>query len=176
MGCTVRKHITILCVVCLLLLCCGCQYRDFQNTLTVPQAFFATADITHGAFTCKAKLTFKENGTTSLELLSPETLKTLTVTQTTDSCVFSFLGLEVKTPEALLPDTAFAKLLYAALCGARDGTRCVKTVNGDIATYSGMTEAGDTYSLTQSREDGSLLSLTMDGQNFKATFSEFQIP
>lgn len=176
MGSTVRKHIAILCAVWLLTLCCGCQYKDIQNTLTVPQAFSATADITHGAFTCTAKLSLADDGTATLELCAPEVLKTLTVTQAADQCTFSFLGVEVKTPETLLPDTAFAKLFYAALCSARDGTRCVKTVNGDTATYSGMTEAGDTYTLTQSRQDGSLLSLTMDGQDFKATFSEFQMP
>lgn len=80
----------------------------------------------------------------------------------------------MKTPEAFLPDTAFAKLLFSALQSAKDGTRCVKTVNGDTATYSGMTDAGDTYAITQSRDSGALLELTMDGQDFAVTFSDFR--
>lgn len=107
-------------------------------------------------------------------LTSPDALQSLTVTQSADECTFSFLGIEVKTPEDLLPDTAFAKLLFAALQSAKDGTRCVKTVNGDTATYSGMTDAGDTYAITQSRDSGALFALTMDGQDFAVTFSDFQ--
>lgn len=107
-------------------------------------------------------------------LTGPDALQSLTVTQSADECVFSFLNIEVKTPETLLPDTAFAKLIFSALQSAKDGTRCVKTVNGDIATYSGMTDAGDTYTITQSRDSGALLELRMDGRNFAVTFSEFQ--
>lgn len=107
-------------------------------------------------------------------LTSPDALQSLTVTQSADECTFSFLEIEVKTPEDLLPDTAFAKLFFSAVQSAKDGTRCVKTVNGDTATYSGMTDAGDTYAITQSRDSGALLALTMDGQDFAVTFSDFQ--
>lgn len=141
----------------------------------MPQAFEANAEITHGTFTCTAKVTSSADGTEILELTGPKALQSLTVTQTAQNCVFSFLGIEVKTPEALLPDAAFLKLLFSALQSAKDGTRCVKTVNGDIATYSGMTDAGDTFSLTQDRNSGALLTLQMDGQDFTVTFSEFQV-
>lgn len=125
-------------------------------------------------FTCSADLTLSADGTAQMVLTSPDALQSLTVTQRADECTFSFLGIAVKTPEDLLPDTAFAKLLFAALQSAKDGTRCVKTVNGDIATYSGMTDAGDTYTITQSRDSGALFALTMDGRDFAVTFSEFQ--
>ncbi len=82
-----------------------------------------------------------------------------------------FLGLELKTPEVLLPDTAFLKLLYAAADSAQNGTRCAVSVQGD----SGMTEAGDTFQLEQDKEDGSLRVLTMDGQKLQVTFSDFLI-
>lgn len=140
----------------------------------MPQAFTAKAEITHGAFTCTADLTLSADGTTILSLTAPDALQSLTVTQSAAECTFSFLGIEVKTPEDLLPDTAFAKLLFSALQSAKDGTRCVKTVNGDTATYSGMTDTGDTYTITQSRDSGALFALTMDGRDFTVTFSEFQ--
>lgn len=158
----------------LLLLFCGCQHTDWKNALSLPQAFTAKAEITHGAFTCNADLTLSADGTAQMVLTSPDALQSLTVTQSADECTFSFLGIEVKTPEDLLPDTAFAKLLFAALQSAKDGTRCVKTVNGDTATYSGMTDAGDTYTLTQSRDSGALFALTMDGRDFTVTFTDFQ--
>ncbi|MGN0571958.1 MAG: hypothetical protein ACI4K9_07230 [Candidatus Fimenecus sp.] len=158
----------------LLLLCCGCQHSDVKNALCIPQAFTAKVEITHGAFTCNTDVALSADGTAQMVLTSPEALQSLTVTQSADECSFSFLGIEVKTPETLLPDTAFAKLLFDALQSAKDGTRCVKTVNGDTATYSGMTDAGDTYTLTQSRDSGALLELHMDGQDFAVTFLEFQ--
>ena len=87
----------------------------------------------------------------------------------------SLLGLELKTPEVLLPDTAFLKLLYAAADSAQNGTRCAVSVQGDSRIYSGMTEAGDTFQLEQDKEDGSLRVLTMDGQKLQVTFSDFLI-
>lgn len=158
----------------LFLLCCGCQYTAPNPTVSLPQAFTAKADISCGAFACAADVTLSAEGTVTLALTSPDALQSLRVTQSADECTFSFLGVEVKTPEALLPDTAFVELLLASLQSARDGTRCVKTVNGDVITYSGMTDTGDTYALTQSRDSGALLSLTMDGQDFTVTFSDFQ--
>lgn len=125
-------------------------------------------------FTCSADLTLSADGTAQMVLTSPDALQSLTVTQSADECQFSFLGIAVKTPEELLPDTAFAKLFFSAIQSAKDGTRCVKTVNGDTATYSGMTDAGDTYTLTQSRYSGAPVSLTMEGRDFTVTFSDFQ--
>ena len=125
-------------------------------------------------FTCSADLTLSTDGTAQMVLTSPDALQSLTVTQSADECQFSFLGIAVKTPEELLPDTAFAKLFFSAIQSAKDGTRCVKTVNGDTATYSGMTDAGDTYAITQSRDSGALLELAMDGQDFAVTFSDFR--
>ena len=158
----------------LLLLFCGCQHTDWKNALSLPQAFTAKAEITHGAFTCNADLTLSADGTAQMVLTSPDALQSLTVTQSADECQFSFLGIAVKTPEELLPDTAFAKLFFSAIQSAKDGTRCVKTVNGDTATYSGMTDAGDTYTLIQSRDSGAPVSLTMEGRDFTVTFSDFR--
>ena len=125
-------------------------------------------------FTCSADLTLSADGTAQMVLTSPDALQSLTVTQSADECQFLFLGIALKTPEELLSDTAFAKLFFSAIQSAKDSTRCVKTVNGDTATYSGMTDAGDTYTLTQSRDSGALVSLTMEGRDFTVTFSEFQ--
>lgn len=158
----------------LFLLCCGCQHTVGNPTVSLPQAFTARADIAHGAFACAAEITLSADNTVTMSLTSPDALQSLTVTQSVGECTVSFLGVEVKTPEALLPDTAFVKRLFTALQSAGDGTRCVKAVNGDVITYSGMTDAGDTYTITQSRDSGALLSLSMDGQDFTVMFSDFQ--
>ena len=150
---------------------CGCTQKVDPP---LPAAFTATAEITHGEFSCRANLTRQADGTLVTHLESPAALQALTVSQNETDCIFTFFGKEIRLPAGILPDAAFAKLVYAALQSAQSSSRCVKTRNGDVAVYSGMTAVGDTYTLTQDRETGALLTLTMQGQKLKADFSSFQ--
>lgn len=166
----------ILCILAagLFLLCCGCQNAKIpKNEPEFPTAFSANVHIVHRAAGFDAVCTYQADGTVTLEMQSPEALRTMTFVQTKESCTVQFLGLELKTPETLLPDAAFVKLLCAAVESARCGTRCAVTGEGDSRIYSGMTEAGDTFRLEQSRQDGALRTLTMDAQELCVTFSDF---
>lgn len=168
----------ILCVLAagVLLLCCGCQktLEGESARLSVPEAFRAQLHAEHGALAFDATFSIDENGTAITTLESPEALKTLEITQTPDICSFRFLGLTLETPQTLLPDTSFAKLLYAALQTVRDSTRCAVSVQGKTVSYNGMTDAGDTFTLTQNKADGTLQSLTVDKYQLTVTFSDFQ--
>lgn len=160
----------------LFLLCCGCQNtKPLQDYVDFPVGFSATVHIVHRELEFDAVCTRAEDGTMTLHMQSPEALRTLTFVQTKDSCTVQFLGLELKTPEILLPDTAFIKLLCAAMDGVQSGTRCVASTQGEICTYSGMTDTGDTFQLTQNVRNGTLQALSMDGQNLTVTFSDFEI-
>ncbi len=168
----------ILCILAagLFLLCCGCQNaRITKESIVFPRAFSATLHITHRETEFDAVYTRAADGTATTCLQSPEAVRSLEIVQTANTCQFRFLGLELKTPEALLPDAAFAKLLYAALESAESGARCVVTTHGESLVYSGMTEAGDAFTLTRNAGTGALETLTVDGQKLSVTFSDFQI-
>ncbi len=168
----------ILCVLAagFFLLCCGCQNTKLsREAQAFPATFSASVHIVHRDAEFDAVCTRTADGTVTLEMRNPEAIRTLTFIQSKESCTVRFLGLELKTPEVLLPDTAFLKLLYAAADSAQNGTRCAVSVQGDSRIYSGMTEAGDTFQLEQDKEDGSLRVLTMDGQKLQVTFSDFLI-
>lgn len=168
----------ILCVLAAgaLLLCCGCQKTPNGEAArsTVPSAFTAQLHAEQGALTFDADFSIDENGTAITTLQSPEALKTLEITETADACSFRFLGLTLETPPTLLPDASFAKLLYAALETVRDSARCAVSVQGQSVCYNGMTAAGDTFTLTQNKADGTLQSLTVDKYALTVTFSDFR--
>lgn len=168
----------ILCVLAAgaLLLCCGCQKtpKGEPTRIAVPDAFTTKLHAEHGALSLDAAFSIDENGTAVTTLESPEALKTLEITQTADTCSFRFLGLMLETPEKLLPDASFAKLLYAALETVHNSERCAVSVQGQTVSYNGMTEAGDTFTLTQNKADGTLQSLTVDKYALTVTFSDFQ--
>lgn len=166
----------ILCILAagLFLLCCGCQNTKPPNsTPAFPTDFSAAVHIVHKGAEFDAVCTYHTDGAVTLEMQSPEALRTMTFTKTAETCTVHFLGLELKTPETLLPDSAFVNLLCAAVESARDGTRCAVTGEGDSRIYSGMTEAGDTFQIAQNRQDGALQTLTMDAQALCVTFSDF---
>lgn len=168
----------ILCILAagLFLFCCGCQNaRLSQEPQSFPAAFSASVHIVHHEAEFDAVCTRAADGTVTLEMQKPEAVRTLTFIQTAESCTVRFLGLELKTPEVLLPDTAFLKLLCAAMESAQSGTRCAVSAQGDRYVYSGMTETGDTFQLEQEKQDGALRVLTMDGQKLTVAFSDFQI-
>lgn len=158
------------------MLCCGCQNaKPFSDSVDFPAAFSASVHIVHREIEFDAVCTCTADGVVTLNMQSPEAVRTLTFIQTKEVCTVQFLGLELKTPEILLPDASFVKLLCAAVESAQSGTRCVVSVQGEDAVYSGMTEAGDTFAITQNIQDGALRSLLMDGQKLTVTFSDFQI-
>ncbi len=168
----------ILCVLAagLFVFCCGCQNAKLsQEPPDFPAAFSASVHIVHREVEFDATCTRSADGTVTLTMQKPEAIRTLTFVQTKESCTVQFLGLELKTPETLLPDTAFLKLLCAAIDSVQSGTRCAISAQGDCRIYSGMTEAGDTFQLEQGKQDGFLRVLTMDGQKLQVTFSDFQI-
>lgn len=166
----------ILCILAagVFLLCCGCQNaKTLQDTVDFPTEFSSAVHIVHKNAEFDADCIYQADGTVTLQMQSPEALRTMTFVQTKESCTVQFLGLELKTPELLLPDSAFVKLLSAAVESAKSGTRCAVSTEGDCRIYSGMTEAGDTFRLEQGRQDGALRTLTMDGQDLTVTFSDF---
>lgn len=168
----------ILCILAagLFLFCCGCQNAKLsQEEQAFPAAFSASLHITHRDVEFDAACTRAADGTVTLEIQNPEAVRTLTFIQTKESCTVRFLGIELKTPEVLLPDTAFLKLLCAALDSAQNGTRCAVSVQGDSRIYSGMTETGDTFQLEQEKQNAALRILTMEGQKLTVIFSEFLI-
>lgn len=170
-----RRVLSLLAAMGFLLCCCGCQNSGQNQNYTVPAAFSADISVRHGALTFNAAFSIDANGTAITQIQGPAAVEGLEITQTAEACSFDFLGLSLDAPETLLPDTAFAKLLYAVLETLRDNTRCVVSRQGDEIVYSGMTADGEAFTLTQSQADGTLRELTMDGQNLTVTFTDFQI-
>lgn len=169
-----RRVLCLLAATGLLLCCCGCQNSGRNQNYTIPAAFSADINVTHGALTFDAVFSIDANGTAVTQIQSPAAVEGLEITQAAENCSFGFLGFSLDAPETLLPDTAFAKLLYAVLETLRDNTRYVVSAQGDEVVYSGMTADGEAFTLTQSKADGTLRALTMDGQKLTVTFSNFQ--
>lgn len=172
-----RRVLSLFAAIALVLLCCcGCQNSGMsKENYTVPSAFSADISVTHGALTFDAVFSIDESGTAITQIKSPAAVEGLEITQTAENCSFEFLGLTLETPEALLPDTSFAKLLYAVLETLRDNARYVTSTQDGEIIYSGMTAGGDAFTLTQSKTDGALRSLTMDGQKLTVAFTKFQL-
>ena len=146
----------ILCILAagVFLLCCGCQNaKTLQDTVDFPTEFSASVHIVHKNAEFDADCIYQADGTVTLQMQSPEALRTMTFVQTKESCTVQFLS--------------------AAVESAKSGTRCAVSTEGDCRIYSGMTEAGDTFRLEQGRQDGALRTLTIDGQDLTVTFSDF---
>ncbi len=171
-----RRILCLLAAAAFLLCCCGCQNSGLsQESVSVPASFSADISVTHGALAFKAAFSVDEAGTAITQIQSPAAVEGLEITQTAENCSFAFLGLTLETPETLLPDTSFAKLLYAVFETLRDNTRCVVSAQDGEVVYSGMTADGDAFALTQSKTDGTLQALTMDGQMLAVTFTNFRV-
>lgn len=158
----------------LCLLCCGCQHTgSSKKDYTLPAAFSADICAVHGTHTFETAFSMDAAGTAVARFTSPEAVHSLEITQTPDHCRFAFLGLSLETPPALLPDTSFVKLLYSVCMTLRESTRYVEAVHSDCVVFSGMTEDGDAFTLTCSKESGAPETLTVDRQNLQVTFRAF---
>ncbi|HIU35574.1 MAG TPA: hypothetical protein IAC53_03080 [Candidatus Fimenecus excrementigallinarum] len=159
--------------VWLLLFCSGCELTQKPTApCPLPAAFSADVQITQGVFQAAAAMRVRETGETTFTLREPAALQTLEIAVREDGVRFSFLGLLLETPPALLPDASFAASLYAAFEALRSGADCAQTPYGDGTAYTCKTAAGDLFTLTADK-NGAPVTLVMESRNLQADFTDF---
>lgn len=157
----------------LLVFCSGCEDAEKRTTACpLPAAFSANVHVTQGTLQVEAAFTLSESGAVTFSLTAPEALRSLSLTLDSGGVRFSFLGIALETPPALLPDAAFAKCLYEAFAVLRSGADCAQTPYGDGTAYTCKTAAGDIFTLALDA-DGAPQTLIMESRDLQADFTDF---
>ena len=100
------------------------------------------ADIKYDGMDIEAKIVRKALNLYSVEILSPETLKGMTVDYDGEEFIFKYMGLSFKSYPAALPDESFLKALFGSFNEISIGDKVTVRQSGNTFIADGTTDYG----------------------------------
>ncbi len=160
----------------MLLLAAGCEKQEQKESTPPPPptAFTAKLDVAFNGTAMTAELKQISAEEYEIQILTPEILNSLNLRYTDGICTVTYDGLKFETDLSRFPQAEFGALLTQTLTDVIQGINIQKTYSDGTWTYHGTGERGS-FALTANGETGAWLSLSIDGAELKADFSEFTV-
>lgn len=170
-----KKALCVLAAV-FLIIAAGCEKQPAKENVPSPPpvSFTANLAVDFGGTPMTALLTQKSSEEHTIQMLSPEVMKPLTLSYTNGICTVTYDGLTFESDANRFPQAEFGHLLTQALSSIAQDIDIQKTYSEGIRTYKGTGDRG-IFSLTRSEESGEWLEFTVEGAGLKVTFSQFSI-
>lgn len=134
-----KKIISVLLLAALSLFLCACGGKKV-NVTPVTRGISFTAELIYYNECCEAKVTVGENGQADMEIISPDTIKGLTLHFDGGDVTAKYAGLEYKTDFSALPEGACCTYLYRIL---KDTFREDVSVTLEGENYCILRDSGD---------------------------------
>ncbi len=171
------KRFTCVLTVLFLFVLTACDHNPFSGAVppTVPVHFSSDMRIKKDDGEITASIVRDLNGITEIIILTPETLKGLTLRFGSEGGTLSYGDMKLDVDYSKFPDTAVFKLLLDALKKL--------TVDADITVgktasgweYALIDESGASIAVVQNAETGFIDTVSIPSQNLFITFSNFMV-
>lgn len=167
----------VLAVVFALGLLAGCgkkeQGESSKYTGALEENFLCSAHVKYGNMDVDLNLSRKGQSYYVVDIVSPDVLKGFQFSWEGDKSTISYRGLSMELGGDSLPAKALAGTLIKTLNAVLKPAGLTAKVDGGVVAISGSNDAGD-YTVKLNEKDGSLISISVPGQNLEASISGFQ--
>ena len=167
----------IISLLCLSMLFTSCGKREKQPTMeevssAVSRSFDAKATIKMGGIEAEVDINRTQNGACTFAMTKPQSLEGLSLGFAGETLTLSYRGISLDLDSEAVLTSAMTKAVIGSINKAAEPNGVRFTVSEAGITIDGTSESGD-FTLLLSREDYSILSLSVPDLEFECRFDLF---
>lgn len=157
------------------MLAAGCEKQSKNSSASpdIPSAFTANTEITFRDIYMTAQISKAADNELKIKMLTPEVLAPLEISCKGGVCTAAYDGISFSVETNRFPQIEFADIAAQAFEYAGADVELKKSVSDGIISYQGSTDSG-VFILTQDKESGAWLDLSVEGAQLHIVFKDFK--